>query len=396
MIVFLFGSGYGDLRETALEPASVTSCKLPEFPLVHLQWFAAEDEGRTEEPTEYKIRKAREEGKVAKSPDLTASLVLLFPILAIGILGTYILDTMMDMLIFYLRLSTEVDITREGQILPAFLNYFLRLTLPVGAVAFVSAIAGNVFQIGFLFTVKPLKPDLKRIMPNIARYFKKALFSAEALFNLAKAVLKVVVIGVIAFLNIRNQMNIIVHFSSNPLLLSVMGLAKTAFRIMVECALAMIVLSIPDYLFQRKQHRDSLKMSKHELKEERKMHEGDPYIKSRLKERMRQILNQNMIKKVPEADVVITNPTHFAVALEYKMDAMMAPMVSAKGQDNLALRIREIALDHDIPVIENKPLARALYADVDLGDFIPEKYWDAVVVILTEVYKMNGKSARAV
>lgn len=366
------------------------------FPLIHLQWFAPEDEGRTEDPTEYKLRKAREEGKVAKSPDLTSSIVLLFPIVAIGVLGTYILDTMMDMLTYFLRLSTELDITRDGQILPAFFNYFLRITLPIGAVAFVSAIIGNVFQIGFLFTVKPLKPDLKRIVPNIAKYFKRALFSAEALFNLAKAILKVVVIGVIAFLNIRGELGTIIHFSTNPLLLNIMSISKMAFRVMLECALAMIVLSVPDYMFQRKQYKDSLKMSKHELKEERKMHEGDPYIKSRLRERMRQILNQNMIKKVPEADVVITNPTHFAVALEYRLEAMTAPMVTAKGQDHIAQRIREIADLNGIPIIENKPLARALFADVELGETIPEMYWDAVVVILTEVYKMTGKSARAV
>jgi flagellar biosynthetic protein FlhB len=146
-------------------------------------------------------------------------------------------------------------------------------------------------------------------------------------------------------------------------------------------------------LFQRWQYRESLKMSKQEVKEERKMYEGDPLIKSRLRQRMRELLSRNITVTVPQADVVITNPTHFAVALEYKA-GMDGPMVSAKGEDELALRIRRIAEEHEVPVVENKPLARALYAEAELGEIIPEAYYMAVADVLAHVYRMNEERRR--
>ena len=181
------------------------------------------------------------------------------------------------------------------------------------------------------------------------------------------------------------------RFIEVPFYLSLRTIALTAFRILIESALFMLVLSFPDYMFQRHQHLESLKMTKQELKEERKMTEGDPMIKSRLRERMQQIMSQNMMRAVPEADVVITNPTHFAVALQWKRETMHAPSVSAKGQDNIALRIREIAAENNVPVIENRPLARALFAEVEVGDEIPENYYEVTAIILAQVYGMSGR-----
>lgn len=169
-------------------------------------------------------------------------------------------------------------------------------------------------------------------------------------------------------------------------------IGSVAFRILVESSIALLALSLPDYLFQRRQHRESLKMTKQEIKEERKTMEGDPLIKSRLRERMRDVLNRNMIRKVPEADVIITNPTHFAVGMEWERERMVAPMVIAKGQDNMAQRIKAIAREHDVPIVENKPLARALYAEVEVGEVIPERYYEVMATILAEVYRVNGGS----
>jgi flagellar biosynthetic protein FlhB len=366
------------------------------FADVHLQWFAAEDEGRTEEPTEHKIKKAREEGKVAKSNEFTSALVLLFPIVALGILAPFIFRTLKEMITFFFNSSTEIDITREGQVTRAFLNYFIRITLPIAAVAFVSAILGNIFQVGFLFSVKPIKPDLKKIMPKFGKFFKKALFSGEAFFNLGKSIVKIIMIGAIAFVNIRMEVDKFAHFMELPLLLAFSTVVRVAFRILVESAIAMLVLSLPDYLFQRRQFRESLKMTKHEVKEERKMHEGDPLVQSRLRERMREIMNRNMLQNVPKADVVVTNPTHFAVAMEYDQVMMNAPTVTAKGQDNMAMRIREIAGDNGVPIIENKPLARALYAEVEIGDAIPEQYYEVMAHILAQVYRMQNGGEEAV
>jgi len=362
---------------------------------IDLQWFAAEDEGRTEEPTEHKLRKAREEGKVAKSVELSSSLVILFGIATLGLISSYFLKNVLSMLRFFLQHSTELDITSEGGLMPAFYNYFFRLTLPVLVVAFLAAFLGNVVQVGFLFSAKPITPDLDRIVPRFGRFFKRALFSGEAAFNLGKTLIKVTAIFLVAFLNIRSQLPKLVNLVDMHHMTSFRLVVTIAFRIIVESTLAMLVLSIPDYMFQRRQHRESLKMSRQELKEERRMYEGDPLIKSRLRERMRDLLTRNMMRAVPKADVVITNPTHYSVAIEYDRLVMEAPMVTAKGVDAIALKIREIAKENEVPLVENKPLARTLYQEVEIGDAIPEKYYEVMAIILAQVYKMAGGEASA-
>ncbi len=358
---------------------------------IPLNWFAAEDEGRTEDATEHKIRKAREDGKVAKSAEFSAAIVLLLPILALAGLGGYIFSTMIEMVRFFFTISIEREITGDGGLFPIFIHYMMRMTLPIMGIAFVSALMANLLQVGFLFSTKPITPDLNKIVPNLGKFLQRTIFSTEALFNLGKTLFKVAVIGTVAYINIQGEMDSILRFIEVPFYLSLRTISLVAFRILVESALFMLVLSFPDYMFQRHQHMESLKMTKQEVKEERKMTEGDPLIKSRLRERMHQILSQNMMKSVPEADVVITNPTHFAVALQWKRDTMNAPSVSAKGQDNIALRIREIAADNNVPVVENRPLARALYAEVEVGDEIPENYYEVTAIILAQVYNMGGK-----
>lgn len=368
---------------------------LDELTRVHLQWFAAEDEGRTEDPTEHKIRKAREDGKVAKSQDVTASVVLLFSVVTLGLLSRYMFHNMIEMTTYFLRLTGEFDVTRDFGIFAAFYAYFIRLVLPVAAVAFVAAALGNILQVGFLFSVKPITPDFEKITPNFGRFLKKAIFSAEAGFNLGKSVGKVIVLAFLGFLNIQLNIDRIARLVYAPFLESVAVIASLTFNVLLQAAILMLVLSVFDFFFQKKQHLESLKMTKQEIKEERKQYEGDPLIKSRLKQRMQEILSRNMIQNVPNADVVITNPTHFAVALEYKAEKMHAPTVTAKGQDNMAQKIREIARENSVPIVENKPLARALYADVEIGDSIPEKYYEAVVVVLKQVYTMSGRPKRA-
>ena len=363
---------------------------------VSLQWFAAEDEGRTEDPTEQKIRKAREEGKVAKSSEFSSSITLLFPVLTIGILGSYIFSTLIEMMTFFLGMSGEIDVTTEGRLVAAFFEYFLRITTPIFAVAFIAAIFGNILQVGFLFSTKPITPDLNKIVPKFGKFFQRSFFSGEAAFNLGKALFKIVIIALIAFLNVRAEIDKIGRLASVSYLLSFQTIVQIAFRILVEASIALIVLAIPDYIFQRRQHRESLKMSKQEIKEERRMSDGDPLVRSRLRERMRELLSRNMMQNVPRADVVVTNPTHFAVAMEWNRDMMEAPMVLAKGQDNIAFRIREIADENNVPIIENKPLARALYAEVEIGDIIPEQYYEVMAIVLAEVYRMNGRVETAV
>ena len=170
--------------------------------------------------------------------------------------------------------------------------------------------------------------------------------------------------------------------------------ASLAARILLYAAVFFLAFSIADYFFQRKQFIDSLKMSKHEVKEEYKELEGDPKVKGQIRRRMRDILERNSIKNVPEADVVITNPTHFAVAMKYDAQSMPAPMVLAKGADLMAQRIKEVAREYDVPIIEDKPLARALYANVDLGEIIPDEYYTTMSLIFAQVYKINEEKGR--
>ncbi|HAK44860.1 MAG TPA: flagellar biosynthesis protein FlhB [Spirochaeta sp.] len=380
-----------DIKQEYLERFNIDSSSV-----IDLQWFAPEDEGRTEDPTEYKLRKAREEGKVAKSADLTSAIVLIFCISALAAFGSSMIEGMRDMMVFFFSNATKMDPVSSPEAGMMALRYLVRIMLPIVSIAFVAAFAGNVFQVGVKFSSKPITPDPSKIIPRFGKWFQRSFMSAEAAFNLMKSIVKVIIIGGIAFFNIRMEFERIVGFIQLSFLEAFSVLSGIAFRIMLEAAIAMLIFSIVDYRFQKKQHIDSLKMSKQEIKEERKMTEGDPLVKSRLRERMREIMTRDMIRKIPEADVVITNPTHFAVVMQWDREKMQAPMVTAKGQDNMAFRIRAIAKDNSVPIMENKPLARALYAEVEIGDVIPEQYYQAMAVILAEVYRLRGETMEAV
>jgi flagellar biosynthetic protein FlhB len=359
-----------------------------------LQWFAAEDEGRTEEPSEYKIRKAREEGRVAKSQELIGALVLLLPALTLVFLAPSMLRTCVEMLRFYLLRAAELDPVKDGAAARAFFSYFIRLTLPVVAVSMVSAIFANIVQTGPLFTTQPLMPNFSKIVPRFGRYFQRTLFSAEGIFNFAKSVGKMLIIGAVAFFLIRSRIQELANLQTANLWTGISLVASLTGQMLIISALLLLVLAIPDVMFQRWQYRESLKMSVQEVKEERKMYEGDPQIKSRLRQRMRELMTRNMAANVPNADVVVTNPTHYAVALEYDRDTMPAPRVTAKGADEMAARIRSIARENGVPLVENKPLARALFAETEPGDTIPIQYWEAMAVVLVQVQRINEERRR--
>ncbi len=371
-------------RPVALDPGSID-----------LQWFAAEDEGRTEEPSETKIRKAREEGKVVKSQELIGAVGLLFPALTLLLLGPYYARTMRDMLVFYLSLVGKTDITTDsGPIVYAFFSYFAKLSLPLAGVAVAGAIFSNVLQVGFLFSAKPITPDFSKVVPRFGQYFKRTLFSVEGYFNSAKSFVKIIIIGLMAFLTIQGEFDKLRRLFEGPFWPSITFVFSLTMRLVIEVAVAMLALAIPDYIFQRRQYMESLKMSKQEVKEEHKMQEGDPLVKSRMRERMRELLSRNMAANVPKADVVITNPTHYAIALEWDREKMAAPTVTAKGMDEVAQRIKRIAIESGVPLVENRPLARALYAEVEIGDAIPEQYYQAIATVLAHVYGQGGIDGR--
>ncbi len=361
---------------------------------VDLQWFAAEDEGRTEEPSEHKLRKAREEGKVARSAEVSSSLVLLAAIAALGLLGSSILGSSVQMLTWFLSLAGNPD-ALSGGLMTAFMSWLVKIGLPVLAIVFLAAIVGNVLQVGVLFSVKPITPDFSRVVPRFSRWLQRSFASPEAAFNLAKSLVKIALVVAISVMNILGEVRDLAGLSMAAFLPAVALISRVAFRIVLESAVAFLAFSAVDYWFQRRQHMESLKRSKQEVKEERKMYEGDPLTRSRLRERMREIMRRTMLTAVPKADVVITNPTHFAVALAYDRAVMPAPTVVAKGADLVAQKIKEVAAANAVPVMENKPLAQALFREVEIGDVVPEKFYEALSIILAEVYRLSGKAPGA-
>jgi flagellar biosynthetic protein FlhB len=360
-----------------------------------LQLFAAEDEGRTEEPTEYKKRKAREEGKVAKTQELPSALILLFGFFIIFLLSRGIYRNMLGMMEFYLGSVEEVVSSGENMVnlLRPILPIMAKIVGPILGVVFIAAFIGNIVQVGFQFSVKPLQPDLSKINPNPVRFFQRVLFSKQSAVNLGKAIFKILTIGVIAFFLIRGDLTTIMRTLDMGLTQGVYLILSLSFKLVMIVSGVLLILSIPDYLFQRRQHIESLKMTRQELKEERKLLEGDPLLRARMRERQRAYARRRMLHEVPTADVVITNPIHYAVALKYEALRMSAPMCVAKGQELVAQRIRSIAEEHEVPVVENRPLARELYRKVDIGDEVPDELFTAVAEVLAFVYRLKKKAA---
>lgn len=373
-------------------PAPVTL-----VPAVHvfmdLQWFAAEDEGRTQEPTETTYRRAREEGRVAKSQELIGALGLLLPAVSIFFLAPGMLRTCVEMVRFFFTRVNELDPVNDRLVAGVFFDYLARLALPILAVAVVAALFSNLIQTGFLFTTKPLVPDFSRVAPRLGRYFQRTLFSLEGLVNFAKSIAKMAIIGMVAYFLIRSRIKDLANLQTAGLWNGISLVSSLAARMLIISALLLLLISIPDYLFQRWQFRESLKMTREQAKEELKQDEGDPQIRSRLRARYRELLTRDMLAKVPQADVVITNPAHYSVALQYRREEMEAPMVIAKGEDELAMRIREVAKANDVPVVPHPPLTRAIYNETEVGEIIPVRYYRVAAILLKKFFEVD-KSRR--
>lgn len=362
------------------------------MPPIHLQWFAsAEDEGRTEDPSDLKLRKAREEGRIAKSQELTGGLVLLLPVLTLILLAPWLLRGFVQIIRFYMERCTTAS-PADGELMMEFLYAIVRMVLPIAATAMVAAVAANVIQNkGFIFTTKTIEPKISKILPKFGEYFKKTLFSFEGAFNVVKSIVKVAVIFIAAYLLIRSEIPQLLTLMQTNFWDGVVYIADMTAKLLVITAVIFIIIAIPDYIVQRKQFMESMKMTKQEVKQEYKETEGDPLVKGKLRQYMHEMLRRNMPAAVAKSDVVITNPTHYAVAIQYDNTTMAGPMVTAKGVDSLARRIREIATENRVPLVENRPLARALYAEVEIGEMVPENYYQALAVILANVYNMKGK-----
>ena len=353
--------------------------------------MAAEDEGRTEQPSEYKLEKARKEGRVAKSQEISGALVLLLCVVTIVFLSKWLFSEIITIFKFYFTQCSTYDI-KNPAFLPAFFEVFIKCVLPVGLISAVAAIAGNIIQTkGFIFSLKPIEPKFSKIVPKFGEYFKKTIFSAKGLFNVAKSIGKVAIICFVGYLYIRKDLFVLIDIIDNGNVAGALGqVAKMAAQILITVAVIFLAISIPDYFVQRHDFMEEMKMTKQEVKEEYKEMEGDPEVKSKLQQMQRQLLSQNVRKAVAESDVVIANPTHFAVALKYDQTVANSPMVNAKGEDNQALLIRRIAEENNVPVVENRPVARDLYTNVEVGDIIPDVYLKIIAQIYTHLDKFKN------
>jgi flagellar biosynthetic protein FlhB len=300
------------------------------FEDIDLQWFAAEDEGRTEEPSELKIERARKEGRVAKSQDLNSSLVFLFAVLTLILLGKFIFQSCAEILIFFFErvLSKEVMNSSLGF---AFINYLLKIVLPIAVVGIVVCVISNIVQNkGMIFSLKPITPNFSKIIPKFGEYFKNTLFSFKGAFNIIKSIGKVLIIIIIAYVMLRRDIPVLLMVIRNGQILVAIGkMAVMVAQILVIVAVIFLIIAIPDYFVNKKEFIESMKMTKQEVKQEYKEMEGDPEIKSRLSQAQKQLLQMNIPKAVQESDVVITNPTHFAVSLKYDKDVADSPKVMA-------------------------------------------------------------------
>ncbi|RMH51158.1 MAG: flagellar biosynthesis protein FlhB [Zetaproteobacteria bacterium] len=344
---------------------------------------------QTEEPTSKRLSDAREKGQVpnSKEPSTAVSFLMIASLLVTGV-GGWIYGHSSRLMERFLAGSIHVDWTPEGMVdlLITLAGQIALMVLPVALPVVALGMLVTVLVTGPVFALETLQPKFSRINPisGLGR-----LFSSKGLAELVKSVLKLVLIGAICWYLIASMLPLAVEGIRMDVAQIGAVMARGTVRMAAMVAALFVALALADVLYQRWEYLRSLRMSMKEIKDENKETEGDPLVKSKIKQLQREMAQRRMMEDVPKADVVITNPTHYAVALKYELGGSGAPVVVAKGADRLAQRIREIALEHGVPIRENKPLARSLFAHVEIGQEIPEELFEAVAVILAEIYRMK-------
>lgn len=352
--------------------------------------MAENDAERTEAATPRRVQEAREQGQIARSQDLTAAVILLAGMLALNHFGPGTFMLMRQSMELMLSPAVTTNPTRLEDLQTWLVLGGQALVLcaaPVALAVMVAALIISFFQVGFLLTTHPLQPNLNKLNPLKG---VKNLFDTRAWVRLAMSIVKLVIIAAITAWFISRDIPRILHLCKLELMPMISAASQMVYDLALKLTILLILIAVIDYAFQRWQHSRDLRMSKEEVKEEMKRMEGDPLLKQRRARVARQLALQRLGQDVPRADVVVTNPTHFAVALRYD-ETMRAPKVIAKGADFLALRIRQIAMGSGVPLVERKELARALYRNVEVGQEVPPEYYSAIAEILAYVYRMNGK-----
>lgn len=345
---------------------------------------------KTQAPTPKRRREAREKGQVAKSTDLSPAIVFLATVFLVSLFPGFFYKNVREIMEIYYRAIAVPAIDVNGMY-PFFLLLaikFMTIMAPIFLFAVLAALAANYAQVGFLFTAHPIKPDLNKINP--INGFKR-IFSKKALIELLKSMFKVLIVGYIAYLVILRSYPMILKMSDMETTGVLFTIASIVYELAIKIGFALLLLAILDYIYQRFDFEQNLRMTKKEVKDELKQQEGDPLVKSRIRHRQRQLAMRRMMEEVPSADVVITNPTHLAIALRYDKSRMGAPKIVAKGERLIALKIKKIAEENSVPVIEDRPLAQVLYKTGQIGFEIPVELYQAVAEILALIYKLRNK-----
>ena len=363
----------------------------------NLQWFAKDGEGgeKTEPATAKKLKDARDEGKVAKSRELNSAFDLIVFFLCLKIFVSFVGGKFIDIFSYiYENMPDFVKINEGGLSVQAAAGLIASVTLksliimlPFMAFGFVVTLLVSIVQVGWKVSTKPMKPELSKLNP--LNGFKR-IFSKDSLFELVKSILKIVIIIYIAYTSIKDNANDLFALYDLGLNQAVALVGTLIINTGIKISIVYLVIGLADFIYQKHKFNEDMKMTKQEVKDEYKNTEGDPQIKGRQRRKMQEVSQKRMMQDVPKADVVITNPTHFAVALKYEAKVSSAPVVLAKGEDYLAQKIKEVARENKIEIVENKPLARMLYHNVDVGAEIPPELYQAVAEVLAAVYKAKN------
>ncbi|WP_330554467.1 flagellar biosynthesis protein FlhB [Roseburia sp. 499] len=364
----------------------------------NLQWFAKDGEGgeKTEPATAKKLRDAREEGQVAKSKELSAAVDLIALFLVLKIFISYIGENLISMFpVIYKKMPDIINDSAGGMsifsattVVNNVMLVILKIVAPVFVVGVLVCILINIFQVGWKITTKPMRPKASKINPLSG--FKR-IFSKDSLFELVKSIAKIALIAYVAYTAIKGHQNELFLLYDIPLMQVIILVGSIVIDAGFKISLVYLVVGIADWFYQKHKFKEDMKMTKQEVKDEYKNTEGNPEIKGRQRSKMREASQRRMMQNLPTADVVITNPTHLSVAIKYDADKNSAPVVIAKGEDYLAMKIREIARENNIEIVENKPLARMLYANVEVGAEVPPELYQAVAEVLAFVYSLKNK-----
>jgi flagellar biosynthetic protein FlhB len=345
---------------------------------------------KTEQATPRKRSEARKKGQVGKSSEIPSVAVLLAGLSTLYLFGAYMYSHIKS-----LMQDTFSMVAVPNQGLAEFLvlgniviERFIVMVLPVMIAVFVTAILSNVLQIGFMLSWETVTPKLSKISP--IKGIQK-LFSKKTIMELFKSLAKLALVGVIAYVTVKGEMDRLPSLADREVQAILLYVLKVAFKIFIRVSMAMIFLALLDFWFQKWQFEQQLKMTKQEVKEEFKRTEGDPLVKSRIKRIQYEIAKRRMMQEVPKADVVVTNPVHLAIALQYDTAEMSAPTVLAKGAGEVAERIKTLAREHHISIVENRELAQNLYKMVEIGNEIPSILYQAVAEVLAYVYRIKGR-----